>query len=141
MFGRWAELTSACAWSVALVGLEGRIVEVEADIGAGLPGVATQEADCRELASTLDCTIVSIHTDNDLSAYARKPRPGYKALLTEVKAGEIDAVIAWHTDRLHRSPAELEEYVTACESHGVKTFTVKAGNLDLTTASGVITVT
>ncbi|MFP5283012.1 MAG: YifB family Mg chelatase-like AAA ATPase [Actinomycetes bacterium] len=27
----------ACAWSVALVGLEGRIVEVEADIGGGLP--------------------------------------------------------------------------------------------------------
>jgi magnesium chelatase family protein len=27
----------ACAWSVALVGLEGRIVEVEADIGSGLP--------------------------------------------------------------------------------------------------------
>lgn len=27
----------ACAWSVALVGLEGRIVEVEADVGAGLP--------------------------------------------------------------------------------------------------------
>jgi magnesium chelatase family protein len=27
----------ACAWSVALVGLEGRVVEVEADIGAGLP--------------------------------------------------------------------------------------------------------
>jgi magnesium chelatase family protein len=30
-------VSSACAWSVALVGLEGRIVEVEADIGAGLP--------------------------------------------------------------------------------------------------------
>jgi magnesium chelatase family protein len=27
----------ACAWSVALVGLEGRMVEVEADVGAGLP--------------------------------------------------------------------------------------------------------
>lgn len=27
----------ACAWSVALVGLQGRIVEVEADVGAGLP--------------------------------------------------------------------------------------------------------
>src|SRR5829696_6359746 len=37
MSGRWAEVASACAWSVALVGLEGRIVEVEADIGAGLP--------------------------------------------------------------------------------------------------------
>jgi magnesium chelatase family protein len=30
-------VASACGWSVALVGLEGRIVEVEADIGAGLP--------------------------------------------------------------------------------------------------------
>ena len=30
-------MASACARSVALVGLEGRIVEVEADIGAGLP--------------------------------------------------------------------------------------------------------
>jgi magnesium chelatase family protein len=30
-------VASARAWSVALVGLEGRIVEVEADIGAGLP--------------------------------------------------------------------------------------------------------
>src|SRR3954466_10114809 len=37
MFERSAEMASACAWSVALVGLEGRIVEVEADIGAGLP--------------------------------------------------------------------------------------------------------
>jgi site-specific DNA recombinase len=77
-------------------------------VGAGL-GVATQQADCRELAQSLGCTIVSVHTDNDLSAYrTRKPRPGYVALLGEVKAGDIDAVIAWHTDRLHRSPAELE---------------------------------
>ena len=106
-------------------------------VGAGL-GVATQEADCRELAKSLGCTIVSIHTDNDLSAYARKPRPGYKALLAEVEAAEISAVIAWHTDRLHRSPAELEAYVTACEAHSVKTYTVKAGNLDLSTASGLM---
>ena len=106
-------------------------------VGAGL-GVATQESDCRELAQSLACTIVSIHTDNDLSAYARKPRPGYKALLREVEAGEVDAVIAWHTDRLHRSPAELEDYVTACESHSVKTYTVKAGHLDLSTASGLM---
>lgn len=30
-------MTIACAWSVALVGLDGRMVEVEAHIGAGLP--------------------------------------------------------------------------------------------------------
>jgi len=27
------------AWSVALVGLDGRLVEVEADLGGGLPGI------------------------------------------------------------------------------------------------------
>ena len=53
-------------------------------------------------------------------------------------AGKTDAVIVWHTDRLHRSPVELEEYVTACEKHGVKTQTVQAGHIDLATASGLM---
>ncbi len=30
----------ACAWSIGLRGLEGEVVEIEADIGTGLPGVA-----------------------------------------------------------------------------------------------------
>jgi magnesium chelatase family protein len=30
-------VNSACVYSVALVGLEGRIIEVDADIGSGLP--------------------------------------------------------------------------------------------------------
>jgi site-specific DNA recombinase len=105
--------------------------------GAGL-GVATQEADCRELAHRLGWTVVTVHTDNDLSAHSGKRRPGYEALLCEIRAGEIGGVLAWHTDRLHRSPAELEAYVTACEAHGVITDTVKAGQLDLSTASGLM---
>ncbi|WP_299051794.1 recombinase family protein [uncultured Nocardioides sp.] len=103
--------------------------------GAGL-GVATQEADCRELADRLGASIVSVHTDNDLSAYSGKPRPGYRDLLREVQDGEVDVVLAWHTDRLHRSPAELEEYITACEQRAVSTHTVKAGPVDLSTSSG-----
>jgi len=45
-------------------------------------------------------------------------------------------VLVWHTDRLHRSPRELEEYVTICERRKVTTQTVKAGELDLATPSG-----
>src|SRR3954452_11963664 len=30
-------MTLASSWSVALLGLEGRIVQIEADLGAGLP--------------------------------------------------------------------------------------------------------
>lgn len=103
--------------------------------GAGL-GVDRQEADCRELAARHGWTVVSVYRDNDLSAYSGKPRPGYRVLLDQVSAGAVDVVVAWHTDRLHRSPVELEEYITVCEARGVPTMTVKAGPLDLATPSG-----
>ncbi|HYJ72326.1 MAG TPA: recombinase family protein, partial [Actinomycetota bacterium] len=103
--------------------------------GAGL-GVERQEADCRALAEQLGWTIVAVHSDNDLSAYTGKPRPGYLALLADLRAGTADAVVCWHTDRLHRSPVELEEYIAVCEPRTVPTQTVKAGPLDLATPSG-----
>lgn len=71
-----------------------------------------------------------------MSAYSGRRRPGYRALLADIAAGSVDAVLAWHTDRLHRSPRELEEYVDLCERHKVTTQTVRAGELDLSTASG-----
>lgn len=103
--------------------------------GAGL-GVGRQLDDCRALCEQLGYTVVVEHTDNDLSAYSGKPRPGYLHLLDDVRAGHVDAVVAWHTDRLHRSPSELEAYIAACDMHGVPTHTVTAGHLDLATPSG-----
>lgn len=103
--------------------------------GAGL-GVDRQEIDCRQLAAQQGWTVVATHTDNDLSAYSGKPRPGYRLLLEQIQDGQIGAVIAWHTDRLHRSPLELEEYISLCEPRGIPTLTVKAGPLDLATPSG-----
>ena len=103
--------------------------------GAGL-GVERQRVDCVALAAKLGMTIVATHTDNDLSAYSGKPRPGYRALLDDLEAGRVNAVLIWHTDRLHRSPRELEEYVDLCERHKITTQTVQAGELDLATPSG-----
>lgn len=103
--------------------------------GAAL-GVHAQEQDCKELAASLGFTIVSTHSDNDISAYSGKPRPGYRALLEEVRANAVDAVLTWHTDRLHRSVTELEEYAALCDAHKVGTHTVKAGHIDLATPSG-----
>jgi site-specific DNA recombinase len=104
-------------------------------VGAGL-GVARQTGDCRELADRLGLTVVTQYSDNDLSAYSGKPRPGYKRLLADIGAGRVDVVLCWHTDRLHRSPIELEEWITACEPRGVAVHTVQAGELDLATPSG-----
>jgi DNA invertase Pin-like site-specific DNA recombinase len=79
---------------------------------------------------------VEIYSDNDISAYSGKRRPGYRKLLADIQSGVVDVVIAWHTDRLHRSPAELEEYIEVCERRRVDTVTVQAGEMDLSTASG-----
>src|SRR5690348_12936743 len=93
--------------------------------GAGL-GVERQRQDCEALAARLGWTITAVHVDNDTSAHSGKPRPGYAALLADIEAGTADAVLVWHTDRLHRSPAELETFVEICERRGVFTQTVKA---------------
>ncbi len=103
--------------------------------GAGL-GVQRQQADCQRLAALRGWSVVDVFTDNDLSAYSGKPRPGYRRLLEALRGGELDAVVAWHPDRLHRSPVELEEFITVCEDRDVKVETVQAGGLDYSTASG-----
>lgn len=103
--------------------------------GAGL-GVDRQEADCRALAKRLGWEVVAVFVDNDVSAASGKPRPQYRAMLDAVRAGEVRGIVAWHTDRLHRRPTELEEFITLAESHALQVQTVKAGNLDLSTPSG-----
>lgn len=107
-------------------------------VGAGL-GVERQEADCRELAARLGWTVVEVFCDNDISAYSGKVRKRYRAMLDAIQSGRVDAVLVWHTDRLHRSPAELEDFIAICQPRDVPTHGVKAGELDLSTASGRMT--
>ena len=106
--------------------------------GAGL-GVKRQEDDCRALAEKEGFDVVGLYSDNDVSAYSGRPRPSYQALLQALEDGQIDVVICWHTDRLHRSPLELEHYIAACRSNAVRTFSVKGGLIDLTSPEGMLT--
>ena len=101
-------------------------------------GVERQLEDCRELCEKRGWIVEVVHTDNDISAYSGKPRPGYKALLGRIKNGEVDRVIAWHTDRLHRRLRELVEYCDVVTAAGVTTHTVKAGDIDLSTPNGIM---
>ena len=103
--------------------------------GAGL-GVDRQERDCRDLADRLGWTITGVEVDNDISASSGKLRPAYERTLDALASGRADGVIAWHADRLHRRPAELERFIDVCETNGVAVQTVRAGELDLTTPSG-----
>ena len=103
--------------------------------GEGL-GVDRQEEDCRKLAKQLGWKVRKVYVDNDLSAYSGKRRPQYQALLSDLAAGLVSGVIAWHPDRLHRSPTELESYIDLADKRGIETQTVQAGRWDLSTPSG-----
>jgi DNA invertase Pin-like site-specific DNA recombinase len=103
--------------------------------GAGL-GVERQLEDQCVLFGQLGLRLAGVYADNDLSAFTGKPRPDYLAMLADLDAGRARVVTAWHTDRLHRSPRELETYIDLAERRGVVTHSVKAGPLDLATPSG-----
>ena len=111
--------------------------------GAGVK-VEDQERDCRALADRLGLEISQdlghpkpngVFADNDLTAHrGKKARPGYRALLTAIRSGQVGAVLCTHADRLHRSVKELEGYIDACGP--IPTYQVMAGPLDLASASG-----
>jgi site-specific DNA recombinase len=104
-------------------------------LGEGL-GVARQQKDCAALAERHGWTVVDTYVDNDVSAFSGKRRPQYERLLADVRSGRVSGIIAWHTDRLHRSPKELEAFIDLVESTKCSVDTVQAGELDLSTPSG-----
>lgn len=103
--------------------------------GSGL-GVERQLQDCEKFAEAKGYEVAGLYSDNDISASGAKRRPDYERLLSDIEAGKIQTVIAWHSDRLHRKTLELERYISLCQAHNVETHTVHAGHLDLSTASG-----
>jgi DNA invertase Pin-like site-specific DNA recombinase len=106
------------------------------DRGARGLGVARQQEDGLRLAKRNGWAVAEVFVDNDISAFTKKRRPQYQAMLVAIERGDIDAVIAWHPDRLHRAPKELEHFIDVVEQYRVRVATVQAGEYDLTTPSG-----
>lgn len=110
---------------------------ISADVeGTGL-GVTRQLEDCRKLATDRGWPIGDEYVDNDVSAYSGKPRRDYARMLDDLKSGARDAVIVYNLDRLHRRPVELEEFVTLCESVGVRDVATVTADIDLGNDDGL----
>lgn len=99
-------------------------------------GVARQLADCRELAAAKGWEVAGEYVDNDLSAFRAKRRPEWDRLLGDLAAGVVDALIAYHPDRTYRRGTDLEQLIDIVEQTGAEVATVKAGDVDLATATG-----
>ncbi len=105
--------------------------------GAGVK-VDRQVGDCRQYAEQrgwhFDPELV--FTDNDVSAYKHRVRKGYRALCQAILAGQADALVVYHADRLHRSNLELEEFIDLIERTNVPVYSVSGGSFDLATSDG-----
>ncbi len=99
-------------------------------------GVERQLADCRALAARKCWTVVGEYVDNDISASGAKRRPQYRQMLEDIKTGDLDAVIVWADDRLHRQPKELEEFFEIIDAAGIKDLATVSGDMDLSTDDG-----
>lgn len=105
--------------------------------GLGL-GVERQLQDCRAFCAEHRWEVVREYVDNDISAYSGKRRPAYDSMLEAIKNGEINRVVAYHTDRLHRRLRDLVEYCDVVTASNITTHTIKAGDIDLSTPSGIM---
>jgi len=103
-------------------------------------GVERQREDCLALADRLGWQVCETYVDNDLSAWTGKPRPDYRRMLADIRAGKVDAVIVWHEDRLTRLPRELEEFADACLKAGVHRLVSCYGDTDLSNSDDMLTL-
>lgn len=109
---------------------------ISQDRSAEAAGVDRQVTLCRKKAKELGWPVLEAYQDNDTSAYSRKPRPAYRRMLEDIRAGDINAVVAWHPDRLYRRLQDLADFVDLCQEYSVQVDTVQTGRVDLATPSG-----
>jgi site-specific DNA recombinase len=114
-------------------------VRISADREGRELGVERQEEDCRRLAGRKGLHVAYVASDNDISASTRskKPRPAYKQMLADVKAGTLGAIVAVSSSRLTRRPREWEDLIDLHDETGVHIYFVRSNDpLDLSTARG-----
>jgi site-specific DNA recombinase len=97
--------------------------------------VDRQETECRELAARLGADVTGVYCDNDQSA-TNGTRPEWRRLLADLAEDRYDALLCWHTDRLYRRLRDLVDLLEIAEQHKLRIASVKAGDIDLSTASG-----
>jgi DNA invertase Pin-like site-specific DNA recombinase len=98
-------------------------------------GVTRQREDCVKLCADRGWGQPAEFLDNDISAYSGEIRPGYQRMVEDIKAGTINAVVAWDLDRLHRQPIELEHFMKLADAKQLALATV-SGDVDLSTEQG-----
>lgn len=99
-------------------------------------GVERQQEDTRKVADLHNLDVAAELVENSVSAWSGKNRPEYTRLLDMIRDNQVDRVIVWHTDRLHRNVGELVSYLDLTRSRGVKTLAVQGNGYDPESSDG-----
>jgi site-specific DNA recombinase len=100
-------------------------------------GVQRQIADLRALAAERGEAVIGEFVDDNQSIFRRPTLPPqYQQMMALVETGAVAAIYVWHPDRLYRSLRDLEDLVDLVEQFDLQICTVRAGVIDLNTASG-----
>ena len=102
--------------------------------GLGL-AVERQLAQSEKLCEMRDWIVTARESDNDISGYSGKHRPGYERVIAMIKSREVDVVVVYAVDRLTRRLSDLSALIDLCQETGAKIATV-SGDLDLSTDTG-----
>lgn len=125
-------MTAATATAARRCGV---YVRISQDRTGKALGVTRQEKACRATAEERGWTVTKVYVDNDVSASSGKVRPQYAAMLADLDAGLIDAVVVWDLDRLTRRPIEIEQFISLADARGVALASVDR-DVDLSTDNG-----
>lgn len=130
------QLSTPCPSRPLRVGVYCRI---SADDEKEGKGVKRQVADClrvqRDRYADIDGE-PTFYIDNDVTAMGTKVRKEFERLLIDLKAGRIDVLIVWHTDRLYRRIEELSRIMATWQLHKPEIAAVTVGKVDFTTPTG-----
>jgi DNA invertase Pin-like site-specific DNA recombinase len=114
----------------------GLYLRLSNDPGHDRLGVQRQEKEARRFCDQRGWEVAEVFEDDDRSAFSGKPRPAYQRMLEGHSMGDFGGIVAWHPDRLHRSPKELESFIDLIDQTKGTVATVQGGDYDLSTAAG-----
>jgi DNA invertase Pin-like site-specific DNA recombinase len=83
--------------------------------------VDDQERICRNLCKQRGWEVAAVYADNSRSAWQpNRKRPGWDAMLADVEAGKLTAIVVYHGDRLIRRPEDLGALLALSRVKGVR---------------------
>ena len=79
--------------------------------------LAEQKEKLLQLCKFKEYEVFKVYEDAGISAKDMKNRPAFQEMLTDMKQGKINYIVAYKLDRVTRSVRDLEELIAQLELH------------------------